>query len=151
MFTSFVFDHPFFDVTETDGAFEITGVAPGTQKLVLLMPEAVGYVEGKRSLGAAIEVKAVKRSTSATSRSTRRRSRRSKKSLGAPGVLRKQAARPTFCAETFVPSCPSAADRCISFSKPRVATPLENVSSTVRRPVRGVPPAPAAGESGRGG
>lgn len=51
-----VFDHPYFDVTDTDGSFEITGVPPGTQKIVLWQ-EAVGYVEGKAA-GREITVKA---------------------------------------------------------------------------------------------
>jgi plastocyanin len=51
-----VFDHPYFDVTDTDGSFEITGVPPGAQKIVLWQ-EAVGYV-GSTASGNAIEVKA---------------------------------------------------------------------------------------------
>src|SRR5262249_12980563 len=39
-----VFDHPFCAITGEDGSFEITGVPAGEQKLVLTLPERVGYL-----------------------------------------------------------------------------------------------------------
>jgi hypothetical protein len=53
-----VFDHPFFTVTGTDGSFEISGIPAGTQNLVILMPERVGYVNEGGQRGQAVVVKA---------------------------------------------------------------------------------------------
>ncbi len=51
-----VFDHPFFDVTDQDGSFEITGVPAGTQNLVVWQ-EKVGYVTEGAARGMAVTVK----------------------------------------------------------------------------------------------
>jgi hypothetical protein len=53
-----VFDHPYFAVTGADGSFEITGVPAGTQNLVLLMPERVGFVNEGGQKGQPVVVKA---------------------------------------------------------------------------------------------
>jgi hypothetical protein len=52
-----VFDHPFFAVTGPDGSFEIKGVPPGEQNLVLWQ-ERVGYVNPEKARGMAVSVKA---------------------------------------------------------------------------------------------
>jgi hypothetical protein len=53
-----VVDHPFFATTAADGSFEIKGVPPGTQNLVLWQEKA-GYLhEGGRGNGMPVEVKA---------------------------------------------------------------------------------------------
>jgi hypothetical protein len=56
-----VFDHPFFAVTGTDGAFEIKGVPAGEQNLVLWQ-ERVGYVgftdPAKKAQGRAVTIHA---------------------------------------------------------------------------------------------
>jgi hypothetical protein len=52
-----VFDHPFFAITKEDGSFEIEGVPPGTQNLVVQLP-AVGFVNAGRGTGQPVEVKA---------------------------------------------------------------------------------------------
>jgi hypothetical protein len=52
-----VFDHPFFAVTGPDGSFEIKGVPPGEQNLVLWQ-EKVGYVNPEKARGMAVTVKA---------------------------------------------------------------------------------------------
>lgn len=49
-----VFDHPFFAVTGPDGSFEIKGVPPGTQNLVIWQ-ESTGYVNSAAS-GKPVEV-----------------------------------------------------------------------------------------------
>ncbi len=55
-----VFDHPFFAVTGTDGAFEIKGVPAGGQNLVLWQ-ERVGYVgftdPAKKAQGRAVTIR----------------------------------------------------------------------------------------------
>lgn len=45
-----VFDHPCFAVTGEDGSFEITGVPAGEQKLVITLPEKVGFVTQRTGL-----------------------------------------------------------------------------------------------------
>jgi hypothetical protein len=52
-----VFDHPFFAVTGEDGSFEIKGVPPGEQNLVVWQ-EAVGYVTPGLARGMPVVVKA---------------------------------------------------------------------------------------------
>ena len=52
-----VFDHPFFDVTEEDGSFEIQGVPAGEQKLIVWWGPA-GYVSEGARQGMAVTVKA---------------------------------------------------------------------------------------------
>jgi len=52
-----VFDHPFFAITNEDGSFEIGGVPPGTQNLVIWQ-ETVGYVTPGAARGMAVPVKA---------------------------------------------------------------------------------------------
>jgi hypothetical protein len=52
-----VFDHPFFAVTKPDGSFEITGVPPGTQKVVVREDKGKYITPGGRN-GIAVEVKA---------------------------------------------------------------------------------------------
>jgi hypothetical protein len=54
-----VFDHPFFDVTEEDGSFEIQGVPAGAQSLVLWQ-ETKGYVTTGAARGQAVQVQAGK-------------------------------------------------------------------------------------------
>lgn len=51
-----IFDHPFFAVTKADGSFEITGVPPGMQSLVVWQG-SVGYASEKGASGMKIEVK----------------------------------------------------------------------------------------------
>lgn len=51
-----VFDHPFFAITKEDGSFEIQGVPPGPQKLVVWFSR-VGYVTPGAAAGMAIDVK----------------------------------------------------------------------------------------------
>jgi len=50
-----VFDHPFFAVTGPDGSFEIKGVPPGDQNLVVWQ-ELVGYVTPGRGIGLPVKV-----------------------------------------------------------------------------------------------
>lgn len=52
-----VFDHPYFAVTKPDGSFEITGVPPGTQNLVIYHTTK-GYINEGKAKGQAVEVKA---------------------------------------------------------------------------------------------
>ena len=52
-----VFDHPFFAVTKPDGSFEITGVPPGTQNLVIFH-STKGYINEGKAKGQPVEVKA---------------------------------------------------------------------------------------------
>jgi len=52
-----VFDHPFFTTTAKDGSFEIKGVPPGTQNLVIWQ-ENVGYANPGAGRGKPVEVKA---------------------------------------------------------------------------------------------
>jgi hypothetical protein len=52
-----VFDHPFFATTAADGSFQIEGVPPGTQNLVLWQ-ERVGYANPGAGRGMPVEVKA---------------------------------------------------------------------------------------------
>lgn len=52
----FVFDHPFYAVTNDDGSFEITGVPAGTQNIVVWQ-EKVGYVTAGGARGMAVTVK----------------------------------------------------------------------------------------------
>jgi hypothetical protein len=52
-----VFDHPFFAVTDAEGNFEIKGVPPGEQKIVVWQ-EKVGYVTAGGAGGTAVTVKA---------------------------------------------------------------------------------------------
>jgi len=52
-----VFDHPFFDVTDEAGTFEIEGVPAGTQNLVVWQ-EKVGYVTEGMARGQAVKVQA---------------------------------------------------------------------------------------------
>jgi hypothetical protein len=51
-----VFDHPFFDVTNEDGSFEIEGVPAGAQNLVVWQ-EKVGYVTEGLARGQSVQVK----------------------------------------------------------------------------------------------
>jgi hypothetical protein len=51
-----VFDHPFFDVTNPDGSFEIKGVPAGAQKLVVWLG-ATGYVTPGAGAGMPVDVK----------------------------------------------------------------------------------------------
>jgi hypothetical protein len=52
-----VFDHPFFTITGTDGSFEIKGVPPGTQNLVVRQ-ETVGWITPGKGTGTPVTVKA---------------------------------------------------------------------------------------------
>lgn len=52
-----VFDHPFFTTTAADGTFEIKGIPPGTQKLVIRLPKK-GYANPGMGTGMPVEVKA---------------------------------------------------------------------------------------------
>lgn len=52
-----VFDHPYYDVSRTDGRFEIRDIPAGPQRLVLLH-EALGYLDPAGAKGRPIEVKA---------------------------------------------------------------------------------------------
>lgn len=52
-----VFDHPFFAVTAADGSFEIKGVPPGEQNLIVWQ-ERVGYVTEGRIRGMPVKVPA---------------------------------------------------------------------------------------------
>jgi hypothetical protein len=52
-----VFDHPFFATTAADGSFEIKGVPPGEQNLVLWQ-EKVGYVNPEKAKGMTVTVRA---------------------------------------------------------------------------------------------
>ena len=52
-----VFDHPFFAITSTDGSFEIKGVPPGEQNLVIWQA-AVGYATPGLAKGMPVTVKA---------------------------------------------------------------------------------------------
>ncbi len=52
-----VYDHPFFTTTAADGSFEIKGVPPGTQNLVIRLPK-VGYANPGMGRGMPVEVKA---------------------------------------------------------------------------------------------
>jgi hypothetical protein len=52
-----VFDHPFFTTTGADGSFEIKGVPPGEQKLVVWQ-ETIGFVTPGKALGMPVTVKA---------------------------------------------------------------------------------------------
>jgi len=52
-----VFDHPFFAVTSEDGSFEIKGVPPGEQKLVIWQ-SATGYVTPGKAAGMSVKVEA---------------------------------------------------------------------------------------------
>jgi len=52
-----VFDHPFFAVTGPDGSFEIKGLPPGTENLVLWQ-ENVGFVLPGRGRGRPVTIKA---------------------------------------------------------------------------------------------
>jgi plastocyanin len=52
-----VFNHPFYAVTGKDGSFEIKGVPPGTQNLIVWQRKA-GYVTEGGSRGLAVAVKA---------------------------------------------------------------------------------------------
>ena len=54
-----VFDHPFFAVTGDDGSFEIRGVPPGEQKLVIWQ-ESVGYTTQGAAQGMPVTVEADK-------------------------------------------------------------------------------------------
>jgi hypothetical protein len=51
-----VFDHPFFAVTGKDGSFEIKGIPPGEQNLVLWQ-EKVGYVNPEKARGMVVTVR----------------------------------------------------------------------------------------------
>ncbi len=53
----FVFDHPFFAVTGTDGSFEIHGVPAGAQHLIVWQ-EKVGFVTPNKGKGQDVTVKA---------------------------------------------------------------------------------------------
>ncbi len=52
-----VFDHPFFTITGPDGSFEIKGVPPGTQNLVVRQ-ETVGWITPGKGTGMPVTVKA---------------------------------------------------------------------------------------------
>jgi plastocyanin len=52
-----VFNHPFFAVTAPDGSFEIKGVPPGKQKIVV-WHRKVGFVTDGAATGLAVDVKA---------------------------------------------------------------------------------------------
>ena len=52
-----VFDHPFFTITGPDGSFEIKGVPPGQQNLVVRQ-ENVGWVTPGKGTGMPVTVKA---------------------------------------------------------------------------------------------
>jgi hypothetical protein len=52
-----VFDHPFFATTASDGSFEIKGVPPGDQNLIVWQ-ETVGYVTPGQSRGMPVKVRA---------------------------------------------------------------------------------------------
>ena len=52
-----VFDHPFFAVTAEDGTFEIKGVPPGEQKMVIWQ-SASGYVTAGKAAGMSVKVEA---------------------------------------------------------------------------------------------
>jgi hypothetical protein len=51
-----VFDHPFFTLTAADGSFEITGIPPGEQNLIVWQNK-VGYVTSGASRGMAVTVR----------------------------------------------------------------------------------------------
>ena len=51
-----VFDHPFFTITGPDGSFEIKGVPPGTQNLVVRQ-ETVGWITPGKGMGMPVTVK----------------------------------------------------------------------------------------------
>jgi len=52
-----VFDHPFFTTTGTDGSFEITGIPPGEQNLIVWQNK-VGFVTTGLARGMAVTVRA---------------------------------------------------------------------------------------------
>lgn len=54
-----VFDHPYFDLTEADGSFEITGVPAGTQNLIVRSGK-MGYITKGASKGIPVTVEAGK-------------------------------------------------------------------------------------------
>jgi plastocyanin len=55
--TLMVFNHPFYAVTSSDGSFEIQGVPPGSQNLIVWQKKA-GYVTEGGNKGIVVEVKA---------------------------------------------------------------------------------------------
>ncbi len=54
-----VFDHPFFTTTAADGTFEIKGVPPGTQNLIVRLPNS-GFANPGMGRGMPVEVQAGK-------------------------------------------------------------------------------------------